>query len=537
MSKIKNLKIKTPEEALKSLCEWFDANKKLTLLTAIIVGLITHVLLLSLLIFSPDGLWNSIVYTADKIELMSGRWFINILDSMRKNLAIPSITTVISILVTAVTAVFITDLFEFKSKISCILTAVFLVVSPCLSFTLLYAYTSDAYCYAFLFAVLAIWFIYKKDNKILGLVLSSIFVMLSIAVYQTHIGTIVVLCMLKTISEVLAKKDYKEIFKNIGRCIISTAIGLALYWLIEQLLLKKYDVVLSTYHGASDIGLLNTIKNLPLAFQKMYGYFMEFFIGNSIAHNTNMSRNTFYKVLFVAEGLALIYVLFTRQTENKKKKIIDSLLILALTAILPIGFNFVILIAPETPCDPIVSTPIILIIPFFMIILENLEMKKAVILRWISILMCFVIAVTYYLAANSTYTGIRMKYNQAYTMTVRIVDRIENCEGYEKEKEWLFAGILDTGNTDVTSDLYYVTLGGFANGPIFHGNYTGMVATWRRFLQVYLGVSPVFCSAEDYLEICGTEEFKDMPVFPAQGSVAEINGVMVVKLTQNVPTN
>lgn len=537
MSKIKNFKIKTPEEALKGLCEWFDINKRLTLITAIVVGLIAHVLLLSILITSPDGLWNSIVYSANTTEVTSGRWLINVIDSMRKNLAIPSITTVISIIMMAFTAVIITDLLEFKSKISCIVTAVFLVVSPCLTITLLYVYTADAYCYAFFFATMAVWCMYRKKHRVIGAFFGSIFTMLSIAVYQTYIGAIVALCILKAMIEVFNGEEYKNIFKNIGIAIISTIIGLGLYWGGEQIALNIYGVKLSNYHGASDIGLMNTIKNLPVALEKMYGYFMDFFIGNSIVHNTNMSRNSFYKVLFAAEGLALIYVLFARKSKTKNKKIIDALLILAMIAVLPMGINFVLLIAPETHCDPIVATPTILMIPFFMIILENFEINKGVILKWISISMCFVIAVTYYLAANSTYTGIRMKYNQAYTMTVRIVDRIENCEGYEPNKKWLFGGILDSGNTPVVSEIYFLTLGGFVDGPIFHGNYQGMIATWRKFLQTYAGIQPDFCSSEEYFEICGTQYFKDMPVFPAQGSVAEINGVMVVKLTQNVPTN
>ena len=134
ISKIKNLKIKTPEETLKGLCDWFDENKKITLITALIVGLITHVLLLSLLITSPDGLWNSIVYSANTTEVTSGRWLINIIDSMRKNLALPSITTVISIIVMAVTAVIMTDLLEFKSKFTLIcpysLLSAFLTCPP-----------------------------------------------------------------------------------------------------------------------------------------------------------------------------------------------------------------------------------------------------------------------------------------------------------------------------------------------------------------------------------------------------------------------
>ena len=105
------------------------------------------------------------------------------------------------------------------------------------------------------------------------------------------------------------------------------------------------------------------------------------------------------------------------------------------------------------------------------------------------------------------------------------------------DKQWLICGIVDETNTQPVSDLYYLTLGGFANGPIFHGNYWGMTETWRKFMQVYLGIQPNFCSVEDYFKVCGTQYFKDMPIFPAQGSVAEIDGIMVVKMTNNVPMN
>ena len=93
LEKIKNFKIKTPEEVLKGFGEWFDTNKKITLVTALIVGLITHIVLLSVMIMSPDGLWNAIRYSAGQVETESGRWMINVIDTLRKNLAIPTITT------------------------------------------------------------------------------------------------------------------------------------------------------------------------------------------------------------------------------------------------------------------------------------------------------------------------------------------------------------------------------------------------------------------------------------------------------------
>lgn len=535
ISKVKNFKLKSPEEAFKSFGEWFDSTKRMTLIVALIVGLITHVILLSVMIVSPDGLWNYITYSAGQVETESGRWMINIIDTLRKNLAIPTITTIISIIVTAITSVLVVDLLKFKSKISCVVTAVFLEVSPCLTMTLLYSYTADAYAYAFLFAALAVWCMYNSKNKVLGTILGSIFTMLTLALYQSYIGAIIGLAILRPIVEVFEKKDYKTVFKNIGISIISVLIGLVFYWCSEQIALNIYGTKLSSYGGASEIGISNTLKNLPASISKIYGYFINFFIGGDIVNNPCMSRNVFYKLLFLVEGITMIFVLIFRKTESKKQKIIDALLICAMTLLLPMGLNFVILIAPETVCYPLNTAQLILMLPYMMIILENFEFNRGAILKWISLVLCFIIAVTYFLAANATYTGVRMKYNQAYTTAVRMVDRIENCEGYTPDKQWLICGILDETNTPQVSEIYFLTLGGFANGPIFHGNYWGMIQTWRSFMQVYMGIQPNFCSVEDYFKICGTQYFKDMPVFPAQGSVAEIDGVMVVKLTNNVP--
>ena len=83
--------------------------------------------------------------------------------------------------------------------------------------------------------------------------------------------------------------------------------------------------------------------------------------------------------------------------------------------------------------------------------------------------------------------------------------------------------------------MYFLTYGGYVNGPIFHGNYWGSMETWKKFIQIFLGIQPTFASPEDYYKVCGTDEFKNMPVFPNPNSVKEIDGIMVVKYTNEVP--
>lgn len=178
---------------------------------------------------------------------------------------------------------------------------------------------------------------------------------------------------------------------------------------------------------------------------------------------------------------------------------------------------------------------LILVIPFFMAILEEYTFKRGIILKYCALVMCLIIGVTYYLADNVSYFGVRLKYNQAYSMALRMVDRIENAEGYSSDKPWAIVGIIDSENTIPVTDLYFLTYGGYVNGPIFHGNYWGSIETWKKFIQIFLGIQPTFASPEAYYKVCGTEEFKQMPIFPNPGSVMEIDGIMVVKYTNNVP--
>lgn len=536
LTKLKSFKLKSPEEVFKSLSQWFDENKKMAFFMALIIGFITHAILLSVMIMSPDGLWNSLHYSAGQVETESGRWAINLIDTFRKDLAVPTITTVFSIIVTAVNAIFIVDLLNLKSKISSAITGIFLAVSPCFAMTLLYSYTADAYAFSFLFATLAAWCIYREKNKVLGGIFGAIFTMLVLALYQSYIGVIIGLCILKPIIEILeSKKEYKQIFINIGISILVVAVGIGLYWVSEQIALKIYDTELSSYGGANNIGIVTTIKNLPTTFFAAYASFWDFFFGNDVVSNSNMSRTSFYNILFIAEIITFILILIFRETESKKKKIIDAILILAMTLVLPLGLNIIVLIAPNTIFYTLNSSQMLLVIPFMMVILEKFKFERGVILKWISLAMCFIIAVTYYLGANVSYLGVRLKYNQAYALTLRLVDRIENCEGYAPEKQWLIVGIIDEKNTTPVTDIYFLTLDEIANGPIFHGNYWGSRETWKKFLQIFMGIQPNFCSVEDYFKICGTREFKDMPIFPNPGSVREINGVMVVKFTHNVP--
>ena len=60
-------KIKSLEQVLQMIKSFFTKDRKFIFILTVILGVLTHFLLLSNLIWSPDGLLNGIHYTAGRL--------------------------------------------------------------------------------------------------------------------------------------------------------------------------------------------------------------------------------------------------------------------------------------------------------------------------------------------------------------------------------------------------------------------------------------------------------------------------------------
>lgn len=50
-------------------------------------------------------------------------------------------------------------------------------------------------------------------------------------------------------------------------------------------------------------------------------------------------------------------------------------------------------------------------------------------------------------------------------------------------------------------------------------------------MERYLGIKYIIASQEDKMSILESNEFKDMPIYPANGSIKMIHNVLVVKFS------
>lgn len=525
-----------PDDVEKSISTWFDSNKKFAFLTALIVGVLTHITFLTEMIMSQDGLWNSICYfEADNWEASLGRWGLFIANKIVNNLAIPNLTGVIAILLIAISATFIVDILKLKNKITIFIAAVAMVVSPVLAGTLLYMYTSVAYCLAMILSVLTVKLIFKEKHKLFNMILAIALFTFSLGIYQSYIGVTVGLTAIRLIRD-LFDKDVKIkwfFIHGIMMCIIVIVGGLC-YSKITENVLEKMNLTASEYKGMDTISLENTLNSLDKSIPKIYNEFRDFYLEDNIVVNSNYSRQEFYKVMFIA---AIILELILIITSGIWKNPIRVIFIIIMNLILPIALNVVFLLTTETSTYLLTSAQLLLVIPFVALICEMSGNKGTFIFKWSAIIAMFLVVFTYYLADNCSYMALKLTYNQAYTTSVRIMDRLEETQGYSPEKPIMVAGIINHNGPQFfrSSDIYLYTLGTIFDNPIFHGSYRGMEGTWTNFLGNYLGMKVHFCNDISYKDIVESEEFKEMGIFPAQNSCQEIYGVMVVKLSDDPP--
>ncbi len=528
--------VKSPEEVLENVKKYFTKDRKFVFLLSFILGIITHFILLSNLIFSQDGLLNGIHYTAGNYEASLGRWGINIFDSIRNNIAFPFITTMISIIILGFVNILLIDLFEIKGKIFQILTIFALVVSPSLCMTLLYVYTADVYFYSLFFSVLTVYSMYKIKNKKIAFFIGMISFVLMLATYQSYMGVTVGLIVMLEIKNLLTDKSCLNTLIDLLKKLIILAVYVVIYYIITLLILKINNLTMSTYGGLNGIGIVSIFSSLNLSVKNAYLAFIKYFFADGVILNRTWNRHNLYIYFFIIYALIML-ILFLKGIHKKGKKEFISKFIFAciLIFILPIALNLVVIAAPGNEIYYLTSTQMTLIFPFVFIIVQLLDENEifAKILKWGITIITIIILMTYFLSIIVTYETTELSYNQAKNIAERVVLRMEDCPGYHAGMKNLFAGIIDDVNFPKTMDIYNYTVANSLRASLFHATYWGHEATWRNFYNLFLGMNIEYCNDYEYFTIINSDEFKEMDIFPGKNSVKIINDIMVVKFTDN----
>lgn len=515
----------TPQEVWIRCKQNTKQEWKIAFGAAFLIGLLIHLPIMVSDIPNHDGL-SSMYF--DQNMITSGRWFLTIACGFSSYFTLPWLIGILALLFLAGTAVALVELLEIKDSMLIVLVSGLLVAFPAVASTYAYVFTMDGYMMALFLAVLSVLLTAKYKK---GFLAGGICLAFSMGIYQAYLPFAVILCIYQVAILLIEKKTIKEKLLSACPYLYMGGIGAGLYYVILQVLLKIQGKELASYQGingmggenAQGAGIVNTLLN-------MWRDFFVFTLKGNVFFNNAFSVVALL-VLVVLFGATLVLLVYRR----KWWKNLGFFVIIGLLAIgLPISANLILLVSPNVTYHLLMRYQwvllLILMIAFCNRYRTEWKDKGICIIQWGMVLGAFVLLFNYGVTDHIGYSNLQKRYEKTYAYCVRLLDRIEQAEGYYHGIPIAMVGIVgytEFPTTDITEKVTGGMIGLSGDTLLYTAD------NYQAFMKNYLGATLNFLDVETVGEIYFDEEYIAMDTFPAANSVKVVDGIMYVK-TENV---
>ena len=532
---------------VKKLKEYVTKNKTVILVTTLVTYITTY---LSYYIFVQTGYGSgdSVVegfwyYHYDNWHLSIGRWCVRYInDLIGKNLVLPHLIVFMYSLIVVIMVLMLKEMFGISSAVTAGLSAAVMIVNTCVisQFEVRYLAVTMA-----LSALLSIIFVLcAKKAKIWADLIGIICVAVFLGLYQSYVSMVAVVTLEVLVVDMIRSESddnaaaVKTELIYLLRSIIMGLLGGALYFLILKIELKRWNV--EAADRLTGFSVAKFFNNLPSGIYQSYRQFFLYF--NEIM----LSRYILFRILFVITLLSLVTIV----VNMIKRRLWGRMIVMCIAGLLlPVGTYLVCILLPGAGLSNNMTYQYVMIIPFVMVIAEYAAKLGYKFVLWVKIasyICVFLIICTYIINANATFRAYELSYNSVTMQLEMILDRVYELDGFKlDETPIITVGVVnDAAVRRTQAEIYQYVIDAdmdYNPGtvPSNNGSYHDIKASRYYFITAMLGVDPKYSvdepMAEVYENIINSDEFKSMPLWPAEGSVAMMDGVAVVKLTDDPP--
>lgn len=490
----------------------------------------------------------------------SGRWLLGIIYRIQllttKTFAVPVFNGLLSMLFIALSAMMIVEIFELSSKVSGALVGALMIVYPVVTSIYSYMFTSWPYFLALLLAVAAARRLVlaqqgnntgvqaKGDNGsdakvvtgnkaslISGFLVGAILLACSLGIYQAFLGVTVTIFLTKMLQDVLKGKTEsvgsyaKTGFLDVA-CLV---VGLVIWAVLRVVFQKALGIEAVEYQGMNEGYSLSLLPGrIALAIKSFLGF-------GSAGVNSLKYLRGFTMLIFVVAVVQLIVLLIKSAAATSVK--ISSIVGIVL---LPIAMNLVYLLSTSDSYNVeslmVYANIFVLLIPvIFIEQLSTHSFEAGVLTSGVKVvtslqaILLLVMIVGYTYLDNAAYFKADMMQEQAIAYYTEMVANIKSCDGFNDDMEIVFVGweYLDDGTIANPSPLGQLDAIQLEKYPdlseilVYGGT--------KYFIQEHLGFFNEKVSI-NYDEFTHTPEVEAMPCYPNDGSIAIVDGRVVVKL-------
>lgn len=489
---------------------------------------------------NPDALWCSTVYKSSWTwEVSLGRYMLGLYQMMMNDTVNPAFMTFMGILLSSMAALTLLDFLGIKGYLKQFAGAALLLTAPFIWCTYTYYFCSAYYMLAYLLIALALWLEgsdrYCVWQRIAG---AALMICLSLATYQAYISVFITGGLIWIFSRFVRRETSAgTVLHKAGEFVISLLAGVVLYLLSNRVIQQILDVAPADSRGFDSMGQLDMTSVLQQIY-RCYTYTVRYFLCDTMICNSYgwIPRYLINLIYFAVTAVVLIVIFADRRKSGRKKNAAFICLLL-----LPLALMCITVMAPDVSIlkttGSIMLTAMNLVYLLPIILIGEGRNASNRILHGLSYGWMVSAGLTVIMLAElgldaQTYLGHCMNKTAhvAEEMTAR-VDAVSDKKF--SDNRICIIGKMENGNypelfPELKESVHWTTA---VYGTIWDG-YSAAQPCWSGYIRDDMGAKYVSCSAEEYSDILKTEEYQEMQNFPEQNSVREINGIVVVKLSE-----
>lgn len=510
------------DQQAHTLWQRIKTPQKVAFFSCFITGYLVHLYVFTNTIPNSDGLDR--VYDTQQMTI-SGRWFLHFASALNEYTQMPAAIGLLSLLFLSLAAVLVTSLLSFKSNVLAGLAGALMAAFPCTGYMFLYLFTASAYSISIFLAVLSVWLAVRR--KTIGWLFGVLCLACSMGIYQAYVTVAISLSLLLVLREALrAKAPCKKTILFGVRMASYLAAGAALYYLILLVFLKVKNLELLSYLGMDAASAGYPFEQIPQLLFATYAQVFQFFFH---AGADNTFANGFLVAVDILALLAGMYCLIRHMiAENLYKDGWRIGIVAAMLALVPLGVNFGQLLSPFSTPTPLMKYAFVTVYLLMLVAADLCDRQAgwragALTVGISALLLLFCVNTN-----NLLYTASAQAHHATESYATRLLSRIESCSGYETGMELVIIGTIP--EEQLCADIPSYEQVRHYSVPI------DSVLLRNKHIYYYLNDWLNFPveepEEETMIAVSTSDEFADMPLYPAQGSVQVIDGRVVVKLRE-----
>lgn len=478
---------------------------RLPFCSALIAGLLAHGFAFSNKLLNADELSSLF---GKGMTVASGRWGLELSKYLIPNISTPWIFGLLSLLLLSAAACLIVGIFRIRSPLLIAVLSALITVFPAETATFSYMFTAPSYALAFFLAVAAVRVSQRED--LTGWLGSLILLLLAISIYQAYISLAAGFFVLLMLQKLLqGEGSAKEVF----------FFGLKRFaLLLGTLLLYLPSIYIALYFYGGRFENYGVEQERSLLFRALVAYsaFLHTFTKGYFGYVRGVFSQLLHALALGLSGIVCLRWLIRCRDWGKR------LLFLLCLFLFPLSLYCIYLIAETGIIHAMVLYSFICVYVFALVCAQQLQGKAAPLLRQLLALVLALVAAGNIFYANAFYLKLHLRYEQSYALYTGIAAQARQTPGFDENTRIALLGKAEAG-------LYAIPeLEEF--GLIGQAEDLTNAYTREYFLQRYVGFDLPFADADEKYALSQDPRVREMPVYPAYGSVQMIDGYLVVRL-------